>query len=197
MVVLGLAHPWAQANLQRYMMPHAATANCRAVSKARAGGCSAAACRFGLRPSGPCSWPPALWPRGSTGTLSNSADPEDAERWRVCRHWRRSRREVRHQDAYGHRHRRNRRERSCGHSSLSGVSSDCLSLVALGFALWRYRRHVAAAHRPSLSHLPALHRSCLVVHDGSFHRHRRSGLRHLRAVKRRPYSGQRRYPAAT
>ena len=62
------------------------------------------------------------------------------------------------------------------------VFQRCVSLVDLRFALWRYRRHVAAAHRPSVSHLPALHRSCLVVHDGSFHRHRRSGLRHLRAV---------------
>jgi uncharacterized membrane protein YjgN (DUF898 family) len=189
-VSLGLAYPWAQANLQRYMMRH--TSYGRLPGRFEGSGW-----RLFLRglPLWLASVGPLLVAAGIVAAridwhAFDSANPEDAKDGAFA---------VIGADLVG-----KFGTKTLMAIGIGGIAGSVLAAILLypvfqaivyrwwlsGLRFGGIARHVAAAHRPSLPHLPALHRSCLVVHDGSFHWHRRSGLRHLRAVKRRPYSGQ-------
>ncbi len=150
-VTFGLAYPWAQAGLERYMMRHTSYGKLP-------GRFAGSGWRLFVR--GIPLWLGCLAPLLLVALflavkvdwkILGSAHPENAlgPDFAGPRGAGKDRRHLR---------RRLRRQHPDRHPALSGVSGDRLPLVALGPALRRYRRHLAAADRPSLSDLSALHR---------------------------------------
>ena len=139
---------------------------------------------------GPLLVAAGLWPRRSTGRLSTPSILKMPKMARLPSLAPISS-EVRHQDA----HRPSASAGSAGSVLVAILLYPVFQAIVYRWWLSGLRfGGIAVTSRLRIGQVYVIYLryigSCLVVHDGSFHRHRRSVLRHLRAVERRPYSEQ-------